>query len=87
MFKNKKNITILALVLLVSAIIYFQGDEEDTQLSTQRLLTSYTTTTTRTNSVNSFCGSLSRTSLLTSSQMSAYSLYNTQMQSMFTIDG
>jgi hypothetical protein len=87
MLKNKKNITILGLVFLLSAILYLQADEEGIVTATQRLLTSYTTNPTRTTSVNTFCASLTRTTLTDSSQGSAYALYSNQMKSMFTLDG
>ena len=87
MFKNKKNIAVLGLVVLVSALLYLQGDEETTIVATERLLTTYATTTTRSTSVNTFCAGKSRTTLTDSSANSAYSLYNSQMNSMFTLDG
>lgn len=87
MFKNKKNITILGLVLLLSAALYLQNDQEAPVIASERLLTSYATTTTRTASVNAFCAGKSRTALTDSSQASAYTLYSNQMQQIFTLDG
>lgn len=87
MFKNKKNIAVLGLVVLVSALLYLQGGEEPTDTATERLLTTYTTSTTRSTSVNTFCAGKSRATLTDSSSNSAYTLYNSQMKSMFTLDG
>jgi hypothetical protein len=87
MFKNKKNIAVLGLVVLISVLLYLQGGEESTVVATERLLTAYTTSTTRSTSVNTFCAGKSRTTLTDSSANSAYSLYNSQMKSMFTLDG
>ena len=87
MFKSKKNIAILAMVVVISTILYFQGNPNEANESTERLLTSYTTTTTRTASVNSFCAGKTRSTLIDTSQASAYTLYSSQMQSMFTLNG
>jgi hypothetical protein len=87
MFKNKKNIAVVGLVILLSTLLYLQGGEEPAVAATERLLTSYATSTTRSTSVNTFCAGKSRTTLTDSSASSAYSLYNSQMKSMFTLDG
>jgi hypothetical protein len=87
MFKSKKNIAILGLVLLFSAVLYLQGGEQPTMTATERLLTVYTTSTTRSASVNNFCAGKTRTTLTDSSASSAYNLYKQQMRSMFTLDG
>ena len=54
MFKNKKNLIAIVIILLISSLIYWQGDTEDStkEVKMERLLTSYTTTSTRTASVN-----------------------------------
>jgi hypothetical protein len=87
MFKSKKTIAILGLVLLLSAVFYFQGGEPTTITATKRLLPSYTTTTTRSPSINNFCAGKTRKTLTDSSASSAYNLYKQQMQAMFTLDG
>jgi hypothetical protein len=87
MFKSKKNIAILGLVILLSAALYLQGERQGQVAATERLLTSYTTSATRSASVNAFCAGKSRSTLTDSSQASAYTLYSTQMQSIFTLDG
>ena len=89
MFKNKKNLVAIVLVLLLSSLIYWQGDDEDktAEAKVARLLTSYSTSSTRTTSVNEFCEGKTRTSLTENDQSSAYSLYKNSMNSMFNIDG
>ena len=54
MFKNKKNLVAIVIILLISYLIYWQGDTEGPtkEVKIERLLTSYTTTSTRTTSVN-----------------------------------
>lgn len=53
MFKNKKNLITIGLILLISSLIFWQGDSENPtkEVKVERLLTTYTTTTTRTASV------------------------------------
>lgn len=88
MLPNKKQAFVLAMTLLVSYLAYYATSKTEPITATQRLLTStYTTTTTRTDSVNKFCSGFTRSTLVDSSLSSMYTVFNSQFSGMVSIDG
>jgi hypothetical protein len=86
MAPSKKTIVGLLLCSLVAFVAHEYSRESPVPASV-RLMTSYTTTSSRSSAVNQFCAGLSRTALVDASLTSQYNVFNSQMSSFFSLDG
>jgi len=88
MNSTKTKVLAIIVVSFLSIFAYFQTIPNAPKVNTERLLTtSYTTTATRSTSVNTYCAGKSRNSLIDAEQKSLYKLFDTQMKSSFNVDG
>ena len=77
----------LLLAAVLSFFIFESTTDAVSASETIRLLTTYTTSSTRSQSVTDFCADLSRSELVDSSQESSYKFYSEQMDKLLPVDG
>ena len=83
---KKQAITVFSCLLIsLAAYNYTMHDPQDPKA--RLLSSSYTTTSTRTTSVNTYCHGLTRTTLVDSTLTSQYNVFSAQMSTMFSLNG
>ena len=84
---SRKQVLTLLACLLLSLGVYHYTSEEPLSAIERLLITTYTTTSDRTTSVDQHCGGLTRSTLVDTSLATQYEFFNAQMESSFSING
>ena len=87
MVLSKKRALTLAACLILSLAAFFSTKDQTVVSPMRRLASSYTTTSTRSSSVNSYCSGLTRSTLVDFTLTSQYNVFNAQMSTMFSLNG